>query len=193
MDALLTILGIIIIPGIVIASYITIAEKIDKYRAKSKLEQDLPDLYQTLYGVPSRFKDKKSTIKSISKSTSKSIDKQYIHTNVPNKYNLKKHISDKETNETKSEPDVDINQKLKYMKSDEWKQKRLLVLARDNHKCVICGSDSNLEVHHTSYKTLYNEDLNDLVTLCRYHHHLQHEYYGINNIHNKTLLPLIKD
>ena len=171
MDAILTILGIIIIPGILIASYITIAEKIDKYRSKSKLERDMPDLYQTLYGVPSRFKKSKQ----------------------PNKYNLKKHISDKETNETKSEPDVDINQKLEYMKSNEWKQKRLLVLARDNHKCIICGSDSNLEVHHTSYKTLYNEDLNDLVTLCRYHHQLQHEYYGINNIHNKTLLPLIRD
>lgn len=62
-----------------------------------------------------------------------------------------------------------------YMKSDEWKKVRLLVLERDGYVCRCCNRNSDqttLSVHHSTYKALYNETehLEDLITLCRFCH-----------------------
>lgn len=54
-----------------------------------------------------------------------------------------------------------------YIKSAEWKTKREERLKIDGYKCVICKSETNLQVHHLHYETLGNEDpLHDLVTVC---------------------------
>ena len=62
-----------------------------------------------------------------------------------------------------------------YMKSDEWKAKRLECLKRDNFQCQKCGTAKNLVIHHWTYDRLGNEDLGDIVTLCKDCHKKIHE------------------
>lgn len=56
-----------------------------------------------------------------------------------------------------------------YMSSDAWRQKRLLVLERDLHKCTArmkgCTIKAN-HVHHVSYEFLGDEPLWDLQSVC---------------------------
>jgi 5-methylcytosine-specific restriction endonuclease McrA len=62
-----------------------------------------------------------------------------------------------------------------YLKSDEWKRKRFVVLRRDNWRCVYCGSRAT-EVHHKRYAK-YNigkEPIDWLVSVCKPCHDSQH-------------------
>jgi 5-methylcytosine-specific restriction endonuclease McrA len=69
--------------------------------------------------------------------------------------------------------------KSKYLKSQEWKDKRTLVLKRDHYKCKSCKSYNNLEVHHLSgYSDIPNESIESLVTLCRSCHQAWHDKHG---------------
>lgn len=62
-----------------------------------------------------------------------------------------------------------------YLRSDEWKKKRAERLAIDSNRCVICGSNQNLNVHHLRYERVCNEDVNqDLVTVCNKCHTMLH-------------------
>lgn len=63
----------------------------------------------------------------------------------------------------------------KYIQSDEWKEKREERLFLDGYKCRFCGSAINLTVHHVTYKNIPNEDMTDLVSLCRTCHNKLHE------------------
>ena len=54
-----------------------------------------------------------------------------------------------------------------YLKSDEWKRKRYVVLRRDNWQCVYCGRQAS-QVHHKKYAK-YNigkEPIDWLVSIC---------------------------
>lgn len=62
-----------------------------------------------------------------------------------------------------------------YLKSDKWRQKRFLVLQRDGFKCVRCGSKNRLQVHHKTYRNVFNEPLSDLITLCNRCHKKEHK------------------
>ena len=62
-----------------------------------------------------------------------------------------------------------------YIKSDKWREKRLECLKRDNYQCQKCGTAISLVIHHTTYDKLGNEDLGDLVTLCKDCHKKVHE------------------
>lgn len=62
-----------------------------------------------------------------------------------------------------------------YIKSDKWKAKRLECLKRDNYQCQKCGTAKNLVIHHWTYDRLGNEDLGDIVTLCKNCHKKVHE------------------
>ena len=53
-----------------------------------------------------------------------------------------------------------------YLQSDTWKAKRKAVLIRDGLRCQLCGHEKNLHVHHVTYDRIYDEDLDDLITLC---------------------------
>lgn len=59
----------------------------------------------------------------------------------------------------------------RYIQSRQWRGIRQRVLERDNHTCQRCGENgrpgNELDVHHLSYARLYNEELSDLLTLCR--------------------------
>lgn len=65
---------------------------------------------------------------------------------------------------------------IEYLNSDKWYRIRLMILDRDNHKCTMCSSTKNLEIHHKTYKYVYQEEkhLYSLTTLCRYHHYFVH-------------------
>lgn len=56
---------------------------------------------------------------------------------------------------------------VEYLKSVEWKNKREKVLVRDNNLCQECKNKSAEEVHHKTYDNLYDEPLEDLISLCR--------------------------
>lgn len=54
-----------------------------------------------------------------------------------------------------------------YLKSPEWQKKRSERLKLDDYKCQRCGRPFDLEVHHITYRNIFNEDIaSDLITLC---------------------------
>ena len=53
-----------------------------------------------------------------------------------------------------------------YLKSETWKNKRTAILKKAGHKCRRCRARAT-EVHHETYKRIYNEKLSDLTALCR--------------------------
>lgn len=62
-----------------------------------------------------------------------------------------------------------------YLKSDEWKRKRFVVLRRDNWRCKYCGGHAT-QVHHLKYAK-YNigkEPIEWLVSVCKPCHDSQH-------------------
>lgn len=57
-----------------------------------------------------------------------------------------------------------------YLNSDLWKRKRLAVLKRDNYLCQACLTLPATQVHHLSYRHVFNEPLFDLVSVCNQCH-----------------------
>jgi hypothetical protein len=55
----------------------------------------------------------------------------------------------------------------KYLKSDEWLAKRAVVLKRDKYICQSCLTQKATQVHHLTYRHVYNEPLFDLVAVCK--------------------------
>jgi 5-methylcytosine-specific restriction endonuclease McrA len=62
-----------------------------------------------------------------------------------------------------------------YLKSDEWKRKRYVVLKRDNWRCVYCGAPAT-EVHHLKYAkwNIGKEPIEWLVSVCKNCHASSH-------------------
>ena len=56
-----------------------------------------------------------------------------------------------------------------YLKTDHWQAIRKERLKIDSYKCACCGTEKNVQVHHTDYsKGWFHEDPhNDLITLCK--------------------------
>ena len=69
--------------------------------------------------------------------------------------------------DTGSEKGLHGGEYRQYIRSDEWEKKREERLKKDGYKCQECGTAKNLEVHHITYERLGNEDINDLITLCK--------------------------
>ena len=73
-----------------------------------------------------------------------------------------------------------------------WKEKRQVILARDNNSCVICKKQEKLQVHHRQYHFIkalekfkspwdYHNDL--LITLCDSCHQRGHNKFKVPNIY----------
>ena len=62
-----------------------------------------------------------------------------------------------------------------YLKSDEWKRKRYVVLKRDSWKCVYCGKPAT-QVHHKLYakRNIGKEPIKWLVSVCDDCHKSRH-------------------
>ena len=61
----------------------------------------------------------------------------------------------------------------RYLQSDAWKTKRKAVLQAAGFRCRRCGKRAT-EVHHETYKRIYNEQLSDLTALCGNCHEAAH-------------------
>ena len=69
------------------------------------------------------------------------------------------------------------------LKRDEWRTKRLQIIARDGHRCRMCDSRHNLDVHHLYYSKYpdgrkvipWNYPDDALITLCRDCHNKTHQ------------------
>jgi 5-methylcytosine-specific restriction endonuclease McrA len=53
-----------------------------------------------------------------------------------------------------------------YLLTPAWHAIAERAKARDGHRCRICNSPDNLEVHHRTYERVGHERLSDLTTLC---------------------------
>jgi hypothetical protein len=66
----------------------------------------------------------------------------------------------------------------RYLESDEWQRKRHLVLERDRNRCQARLDRCSIyatQVHHLSYKHVFNEPLFELVAICQNCHDTLHE------------------
>ena len=63
-----------------------------------------------------------------------------------------------------------------YLLSDKWKIVKSKIFERDGNRCVFCGSSNKLQVHHLSYKHIYDEinHLDDLLLVCSKCHKMIH-------------------
>ena len=61
-----------------------------------------------------------------------------------------------------------------YLRSAKWKKKREQALERADHRCQVCNSPHELQVHHRTYEHWGNERLTDLTVLCRSCHCIFH-------------------
>lgn len=66
---------------------------------------------------------------------------------------------------------------LDYLKSPAWRAKREDKLKSANRQCQICRSEYDLQVHHLTYKNLYNEKRKDLIVLCEPCHIKYHDEF----------------
>jgi 5-methylcytosine-specific restriction endonuclease McrA len=76
------------------------------------------------------------------------------------------------------------------LKKEQWLKLREKILARDQHKCRNCDSDSSLQIHHRQYhinvttrEFVQPWEYNDkyLITLCNDCHQKGHNIYKIPN------------
>lgn len=61
-----------------------------------------------------------------------------------------------------------------YLRSAYWAGVRARVLARDGHRCVLCGGSKGLSVHHDRYDYIGGEHLAYLKTICAHCHRRIH-------------------
>ena len=61
----------------------------------------------------------------------------------------------------------------RYLQSDAWRTKRKAVLHAAGFRCRRCSARAT-EVHHETYKRIYNERLSDLTALCGRCHEAVH-------------------
>lgn len=77
---------------------------------------------------------------------------------------------------------------LELLQRPEWRLRREIILKRDGSRCLNCGSENNLQVHHRQY----HRDLRSgafrlpwdykekyLITLCFDCHQAGHKYFKI--------------
>ena len=77
-----------------------------------------------------------------------------------------------------------IERKTLYLKSSQWNKKRKARLKIDNYECQVCKHNRTviqepLDVHHITYKNVFDEDVDtQLISLCRMHHTQLHNELG---------------
>jgi len=59
-----------------------------------------------------------------------------------------------------------------YLLTPQWKTIRRLKLEQAGHKCQVCASKNNLQIHHNTYDRRGRERLDDLTVLCNQCHEL---------------------
>lgn len=62
-----------------------------------------------------------------------------------------------------------------YLATPLWQEKRRERIDLDGGKCVSCGATAPIEVHHTNYATIGDEDVAHILTLCQTCHKIEHK------------------
>lgn len=65
-----------------------------------------------------------------------------------------------------------------YLLSKEWFEIRNNLFKSRGKKCELCSSTTRIEVHHKTYKNIFNEQLEDLQVLCSECHSDIHKVKG---------------
>lgn len=68
--------------------------------------------------------------------------------------------------------------KLAYYETEHWRRLAQRRRLHDGDRCVICHAMDELQVHHICY-VLFDEHINDLMTVCRPHHEKIHQHSRI--------------
>lgn len=77
-----------------------------------------------------------------------------------------------------------------YLRSDEWQQKRKVVIDRDPI-CRICEKQHTKDVHHLTYVRFQCENVDtDLVGVCRQCHNYIHKHRFLSEISNIEKLKI---
>lgn len=77
------------------------------------------------------------------------------------------------------------------LKDSRWLAKRQAILARDSFRCVICGSNNGLNVHHSAYiygREPWEYDNKYLVTLCHECHAKLHGKYVVKQTYGDAMV-----
>lgn len=62
----------------------------------------------------------------------------------------------------------------RYLQSAHWKRLRAKVIKAAGGRCITCGTDAHITVHHLTYARLGHEEPEDLQVLCRTCHGTLH-------------------
>jgi hypothetical protein len=62
-----------------------------------------------------------------------------------------------------------------YYSTEYWQYTRFVVLEAQFYSCALCGSNSNLQVHHKTYDRIGCESYLDLMVLCKKCHKIWHK------------------
>lgn len=57
-----------------------------------------------------------------------------------------------------------------YLRTEHWRRIRSRKLEQADHRCEVCGSRIQLQIHHRTYDRLGNERPRDLQVLCEICH-----------------------
>lgn len=61
-----------------------------------------------------------------------------------------------------------------YLESTKWKEFRKKAFEHYGRRCNKCQTTKNLQIHHLHYGNIFNEKLEDVRVLCKYHHEETH-------------------
>ncbi|SEB20646.1 hypothetical protein SAMN05443550_11719 [Pedobacter hartonius] len=101
----------------------------------------------------------------------------------------RRYTREEDNSESKAEPNPNKHGSYGTLLFDvRWKQKRGNILLLDNNKCVICGLNEDLQVHHRQYQYInalkkfkapweYPDRM--LITLCSSCHQRGHAKYKV--------------
>ena len=73
-----------------------------------------------------------------------------------------------------------------YMASSLWRRRRKQILKRANYMCESCKIRKATQVHHKTYKHLFNEYPNELIALCGTCHLQKHDLLTEEYIEKKS-------
>lgn len=104
----------------------------------------------------------------------------------------KKRKNNKKQKKTKKQ--TEYSKYCMYLKSNKWKTIKERMFKKHNYLpcCFCCGSMKNIQVHHKTYKNIYNENLNDLVCLCESCHSKIHNIISTAKTSKNPKFSLLK-
>lgn len=79
-----------------------------------------------------------------------------------------------------------------YIRSGLWKKRRALYFKNHDKKCIACGTDGRITLHHLTYKRLKKELDKDLAPLCWNCHGLYHEIHGTKDLKDLSIAFIIE-